>query len=152
MLDVGERRRHERLEKRVGHTGEREHGAKVIPGCCRPSSKQEVIPEGDCRRDLRPMNARDRHLQVAMTDTRTEELAELTSRLVEFDSVNPALVPGGGGERAIALFVADWCAARGLEVEIVGEERTSVIARRPGSGGGRSLLLNGTLETVGCLA
>ena len=95
------------------------------------------------------MNARDRHLQVAMTDTRTEELAELTSRLVEFDSVNPALVPGGGGERAIALFVADWCAARGLEVEIVGEERTSVIARRPGSGGGRSLLLNGHLDTVG---
>jgi len=84
-----------------------------------------------------------------VTDTRTEELAELTARLVEFDSVNPALVPGGGGERAIARFVADWCAARGLEVEIVGEERTSVIARRRGSGGGRSLLLNGHLDTVG---
>jgi acetylornithine deacetylase len=78
-----------------------------------------------------------------------EELAELTARLVEFDSVNPELVPGGRGERAIALFVADWCAARGLEVELVGEERASVIARRRGSGGGRSLLLNGHLDTVG---
>jgi acetylornithine deacetylase len=78
-----------------------------------------------------------------------EELAELTARLVEFDSVNPELVPGGRGERAIALFVADWCAARGLEVELVGEERASVIARRRGAGGGRSLLLNGHLDTVG---
>jgi acetylornithine deacetylase len=82
-------------------------------------------------------------------NARIEELAELTARLVEFDSVNPALVAGGGGERRIALFVADWCAARGFEVEIVDEERSSVIARRRGSGGGRSLLLNGHLDTVG---
>jgi acetylornithine deacetylase len=78
-----------------------------------------------------------------------DELAELTSRLVELDSVNPALVPGGGGERTIALFVADWCEARGFDVDVVGEERASVIARRRGSGGGRSLLLNGHLDTVG---
>jgi acetylornithine deacetylase len=84
-----------------------------------------------------------------MPDPRTDELAQLTARLVEFDSVNPALVPGGGGEHGIALYVADWCAARGLEVELVGVERTSVIARRRGSGGGRSLLLNGHLDTVG---
>jgi acetylornithine deacetylase len=84
-----------------------------------------------------------------VADAQTEDIAELTARLVEFDSVNPALVPGGGGERAIALFVADWCAARGFEVEIVGDERASVIARRRGSGGGRSLLLNGHLDTVG---
>ena len=117
----------------------------MIPGCCRPSSKLEVVPESAGDR----ADARDRDLSSNVTDTRTEELAELTARLVEFDSVNPALVPGGGGERAIALFVADWCAARGLDVEVVGEERTSVIARRRGSGGGRSLLLNGHLDTVG---
>lgn len=84
-----------------------------------------------------------------VTDTRIGEVAELTARLVELDSVNPALVPGGGGERTIALYVADWCAAHGLEVEVVGGERASVIARRRGSGGGRSLLLNGHLDTVG---
>jgi acetylornithine deacetylase len=92
---------------------------------------------------------RDKDLRISVTSSRIEDLAELTARLVEFDSVNPALVPGGAGERAIAQFVADWCEARGLEVEIVGDERASVIARRRGSGGGRSLLLNGHLDTVG---
>jgi acetylornithine deacetylase len=87
----------------------------------------------------------DNHLRM----TPVHELADLTARLVELDSVNPALVLGGGGERAVALVVADWCASRGFEVEIIGEERASVIARRRGSGGGRSLLLNGHLDTVG---
>jgi acetylornithine deacetylase len=77
------------------------------------------------------------------------DIVELASRLVAIDSVNPALVPGGAGERAAAAFVADWCAERGLDVEVVGDERPSVIARRRGSGGGRSLLLNGHLDTVG---
>jgi acetylornithine deacetylase len=45
--------------------------------------------------------------------------------------------------------VAAWCEGRGLEVEVVGGERPSVIAIRRGSGGGRSLLLNGHLDTVG---
>jgi acetylornithine deacetylase len=77
------------------------------------------------------------------------ELVELAAQLVAIDSVNPALVPGGNGEREIASFVAGWCADRGLDVEIVGDERPSVIATRRGSGGGRSLLLNAHLDTVG---
>jgi acetylornithine deacetylase len=76
-------------------------------------------------------------------------LAELAARLVAIDSVNPALVPGGAGEREIASFVADWCVAHGFEVEVLGDERPSVVATRRGSGGGRSLLLNGHLDTVG---
>jgi acetylornithine deacetylase len=76
-------------------------------------------------------------------------LTELATALVEIDSVNPALVPGGAGERRIASFVADWCARHGLEVEVLGDERPSVIATKRGSGGGRSLLLNGHLDTVG---
>jgi acetylornithine deacetylase len=78
-----------------------------------------------------------------------DDLTELTAQLVEIDSVNPALVPGGNGEREIALFVADWCDRRGLDVQLVGDERPSVIATRPGSGEGRSLLLNAHLDTVG---
>ena len=78
-----------------------------------------------------------------------DELTELTAQLVEIDSVNPALVPGGRGEREIALFVAGWCKRRGFEVELIGTDRPSVIALRPGSGGGRSLLLNAHLDTVG---
>jgi acetylornithine deacetylase/succinyl-diaminopimelate desuccinylase-like protein len=76
-------------------------------------------------------------------------LTELAAALVEIDSVNPALVPGGAGERQIAFYVADWCANHGLEVEILGDERPSVVATKRGSGGGRSLLLNGHLDTVG---
>jgi acetylornithine deacetylase len=76
-------------------------------------------------------------------------LEELTAALVAIDSVNPRLVPGGGGEREIAAFVAAWCGERGLDVEILGDKRPSVVATRPGSGGGRSLLLNGHLDTVG---
>ena len=79
----------------------------------------------------------------------TSSLVELTSALVAIDSVNPALVPGGAGEREIALFAADWCRAQGLEVEVLGDERPSVVATRRGAGGGRSLLLNGHLDTVG---
>lgn len=76
-------------------------------------------------------------------------MVELASRLVAIDSINPALVPGGAGEAVAAALVAEWCAERGLEVDVIGGERPSVIARRRGSGGGRSLLLNGHLDTVG---
>jgi acetylornithine deacetylase len=77
------------------------------------------------------------------------EIVELAARLVAADSVNPALVAGGAGEREAAAVVADWCREHGFEVEVVGDERPSVIARRRGRGGGRSLLLNGHLDTVG---
>jgi acetylornithine deacetylase len=76
-------------------------------------------------------------------------LGELAAALVAIDSVNPALVPGGAGEREIATFVADWCVTQGFEVEVLGDERPSVVATKRGSGGGRSLLLNGHLDTVG---
>jgi acetylornithine deacetylase len=76
-------------------------------------------------------------------------VTELAAALIAIDSVNPALVPGGAGEREIVLFAADWCAQHGLDVEILGDERPSVVATRRGSGGGRSLLLNGHVDTVG---
>jgi acetylornithine deacetylase len=79
----------------------------------------------------------------------TADVVELAAQLVAIDSVNPALVPGGNGEREIASFVASWCSEQGLEVEVVGDERPSVVATKRGSGGGRSLLLNGHLDTVG---
>ncbi|HZS24979.1 MAG TPA: M20/M25/M40 family metallo-hydrolase [Gaiellaceae bacterium] len=78
-----------------------------------------------------------------------DELSELAAQLVAIDSVNPSLVPGGRGEREAAGFVAAWCGERGLDVELVGDERPSVIATRRGTGGGRSLLLNAHLDTVG---
>jgi acetylornithine deacetylase len=80
---------------------------------------------------------------------RRAEIADLAARLVAIDSVNPSLVPGGCGEREAVAFAARWCGEHGLDVEVVGEERPSVIATRRGTGEGRSLLLNGHLDTVG---
>jgi len=77
-------------------------------------------------------------------------LVELTSALVAIDSVNPDLAPGGAGEREAAAFAAGWLRNHGLEVEVVGDgARPSVIATARGAGGGRTLLLNGHLDTVG---
>ncbi|GAC1360192.1 MAG: ArgE/DapE family deacylase [Herpetosiphon sp.] len=76
---------------------------------------------------------------------------ELLKRLVAIDSVNPDLVPGGAGEAAIARFVAGWLEKEGLDVRIVEPVtgRPSVVAVARGSGGGRSLVLNAHLDTVG---
>lgn len=81
----------------------------------------------------------------------TTPVAELAAELVRIDSVNPDLVPGGAGEAEIAAFVAGWLEAAGLLVEIeeVAPGRPNVVGRARGSGGGRSLLLNAHMDTVG---
>ena len=77
-------------------------------------------------------------------------LQELTAKLVSIDSTNPSLSPAAAGEQEIAAFVADWCRDRSLDVRIVDADgRPSVVAVARGTGGGRSLILNGHLDTVG---
>jgi acetylornithine deacetylase len=81
-----------------------------------------------------------------------QEVTELLSALVSIDSVNPDLIPGAVGEGAVARFAAGWLAERGLEVtlqETGAPGRPNVIAVARGSGGGRALLLNAHLDTVG---
>jgi acetylornithine deacetylase len=83
--------------------------------------------------------------------TELATLRPLLERLVAIDSVNPTLVSGGAGEAELGRFVADWLAQRGLESDYyeVAPGRANVIGRVRGSGGGRSLLLNAHLDTVG---
>ncbi len=77
--------------------------------------------------------------------------AELVASLVAIDSVNPDLVPGGAGEAEMAAFVAGWLHNAGLEVEVdeAAPGRPSVIGVARGTGGGRSLMLNAHMDTVG---
>ena len=86
-----------------------------------------------------------------MASTPGREVATLLRQLVEIDSVNPMLVPGGAGEAEIAGFVAHWLGRAGVEVSVqeAAPGRPNVVGVARGSGGGRSLLLNAHTDTVG---
>jgi acetylornithine deacetylase len=79
------------------------------------------------------------------------ELAELAAQLVRINSVNPDLVADGPGEGEVARFVAEWCEQAGLVVEIeeAAPRRPNVVATARGRGGGRTLMLNAHMDTVG---
>ena len=79
------------------------------------------------------------------------EIINLLQQLVSINSINPDLVADGPGEGEIAGFVANWLTKAGLEVEIDEPKpgRPNVIGIVHGTGGGRSLLLNAHMDTVG---
>jgi acetylornithine deacetylase len=79
------------------------------------------------------------------------DVTDLLADLVAIDSVNPDLVPGGAGEAEIARFVAGWLERAGLDVTVteVMPGRPNVVGVARGLGGGRSLLLNAHMDTVG---
>jgi len=74
----------------------------------------------------------------------------LTRAMVAIPSVNPLLEEGGAGEEGLARLCGGWLKAWGYDVNLieVASGRWNVVGRRGGSGG-RSLLLNGHLDTVG---
>jgi acetylornithine deacetylase len=76
---------------------------------------------------------------------------DLLAQLIAIDSVNPDLVPGGNGEPAIADFCTEWFKRNDFEVHRLEQRpgRPSLVAVRRGTGGGRSLMLNGHIDTVG---
>lgn len=81
----------------------------------------------------------------------TSASVDLARRLIEIDSTNPALIPGAAGETAIADFVAHWLSEHGFTVSRIGRnaDRPTIVGIAKGSGGGKSLMLNGHLDTVG---
>jgi acetylornithine deacetylase len=79
------------------------------------------------------------------------ELEQLIGDLVAIDSINPDLVPGAAGEAGIAHHVAGWLERAGLVVRLDEsvKGRPNVIGIAQGTGGGRTLMFNGHLDTVG---
>ena len=79
------------------------------------------------------------------------DVAELAAQLVAIESINPDIVAGGSGELGVARFVAEWCERAGLETALteLAPRRANVVAIARGSGGGKSLMLNAHMDTVG---
>jgi acetylornithine deacetylase len=78
-------------------------------------------------------------------------LTKLLAALVHIDSRNPSLTPGSPGEANIGAHLADAMRDLGLAVTVhdLGEQRVNVVGIRRGQGGGRSLMWNGHMDTVG---
>src|SRR5688572_9997398 len=94
--------------------------------------------------------ARNAGVRTSMQVDRSDLIRTL-SDLVRINSINPVLVSGAPGEGEIARYVATWLGDAGLEILVDEPEagRPSVAARLPGTGGGRSLMLNAHMDTVG---
>ncbi len=78
-------------------------------------------------------------------------LVEQLASLVRIDSINPELVPNGTGEADIAAYVAEAMRELGLNVDVWEPTpgRPNVVGGLPGTGDGRSLMLNAHTDTVG---
>ena len=78
-------------------------------------------------------------------------IRDVLVRLVQTNSVNPILDPASPGEGAVAGFIAGILESLGLETQIHEPVpgRVSVLGTLPGDGGGRALMLNAHIDTVG---
>ncbi|MFW9813845.1 MAG: ArgE/DapE family deacylase [Candidatus Thorarchaeota archaeon] len=71
--------------------------------------------------------------------------------LVAIESINPSLVEGGSGERMVADYIGECLEAMGAKVTFqrFDKDRVNVIGVLRGEGDGRTLMLNGHMDTVG---
>ena len=78
-------------------------------------------------------------------------VTETLQRLVQINSTNPTLDATNAGEGEIAVVLAQFAAELGMEVTVdeVVPARPNVVGILKGSGGGRSLMFNGHMDTVG---
>src|SRR4030043_1092341 len=78
-------------------------------------------------------------------DQYAEEVTHLLCALIRFDTTNPP-----GNETPCAEFLRQRFEAEGIEAEVVESApgRGNVIARLPGEGGGKSMLLLSPLDVV----
>src|SRR5467141_3206457 len=114
---------------------------------CFPPKPRIPAPESDSGSVIRPGKKASEGVVMVWSVA----IESLIAELVAIESVNPDLVATGSGETAISGFVASWLRDAGLEVEIVEPVpgRPSVVGVLHGTGGGRSLMLNAHMDTVG---
>ena len=76
---------------------------------------------------------------------------ETLQRLVQIDSTNPTLAAANAGEGEIAAVLVELIEELGMEAALheIAPGRPNVVGIFKGSGGGRSLMLNGHTDTVG---
>ncbi|KAJ4863556.1 pyridoxal-phosphate dependent enzyme domain-containing protein [Trichoderma breve] len=84
-------------------------------------------------------------------DVASDDPVELTQTLVRINSANPSMgsIPGPG-ETAVARYISAWMEHRDIEAHWIEPTpgRPSVVGVARGSGGGKSLMLNGHIDTV----
>lgn len=78
-------------------------------------------------------------------------LVKTLTDLIAINSINLSLLPTGRGEAEIAAYIGQSLRRLGLEVALhdADHSRVSAVGILKGSGGGRSLMLNGHIDTVG---
>lgn len=78
------------------------------------------------------------------------ELLTNLQKLIAINSVNPSLVTAGKGEGEIARYIGEYLRDLGLEVRYqeIAPGRINVIGILKGTGGGRTIILNGHTDTV----
>ncbi|OJD17949.1 hypothetical protein AJ78_01980 [Emergomyces pasteurianus Ep9510] len=84
-------------------------------------------------------------------DVASDDVIELTQTLVQIDSSNPDFgsIPGPG-EISIAQYITAWLQHRDIECHWIEPTpgRPSIVGVARGSGGGKSLMFNGHMDTV----
>lgn len=80
-----------------------------------------------------------------------KRLLSLLQKMISIPSINPDLSAAGTGEGELADFLAHFMDEQGFEVHVqeIREGRKNAVGIWKGSGGGKSLMLNGHIDTVG---
>ncbi len=90
--------------------------------------------------------------QKNMYDIRidTDKALKLLQEMISIDSVNPSLVKTGNGELGIAHHIGQYLEKMGIGVKYqeIDSKRANVIGVLQGTGGGRTIMLNGHTDTV----